>query len=175
MQDRVGSRHGRNVGPVALDQPPTYVPAPTAPRRRVRGGRDSGPRDRVTAVDVTTRRCSKVLLVDEQERVLLFSGIDRTKPELRSCFPMTLLLSSNDSSPAELPLIGGKEARAQPPTGVVTQSIRQSRSSRASRTLVGPPAVHGMAGRHARCPEEISFRSPRTRPSGPDSAVPIGA
>jgi 8-oxo-dGTP pyrophosphatase MutT (NUDIX family) len=37
----------------------------------------------VIAVEVTTRRCSKVLLVDEQERVLLFSGIDRTKPELR--------------------------------------------------------------------------------------------
>lgn len=29
-----------------------------------------------------TRPCSKVLLVDEQERVLLFSGIDRTKPEI---------------------------------------------------------------------------------------------
>lgn len=34
-------------------------------------------------MEVTTRRCSKVLLVDEQERVLLFSGIDRTKPEMR--------------------------------------------------------------------------------------------
>lgn len=28
------------------------------------------------------RKCSKVLLVDAQERVLLFSGIDRTKPEV---------------------------------------------------------------------------------------------
>jgi 8-oxo-dGTP pyrophosphatase MutT (NUDIX family) len=37
----------------------------------------------VNAVEVTTRRCSKVLLVDEHERVLLFSGIDRTKPEIR--------------------------------------------------------------------------------------------
>lgn len=27
------------------------------------------------------RQCAKVLLVDEQERVLLFSGIDRTKPD----------------------------------------------------------------------------------------------
>lgn len=30
----------------------------------------------------TVRRCSKVLLLDEGERVLLFSGIDRTKPDL---------------------------------------------------------------------------------------------
>jgi 8-oxo-dGTP pyrophosphatase MutT (NUDIX family) len=29
-----------------------------------------------------TRRCSKVLLVDERDRVLLFSGIDRTKPDV---------------------------------------------------------------------------------------------
>lgn len=29
-----------------------------------------------------TRRCSKVLLVDEERRVLLFSGIDRTKPDV---------------------------------------------------------------------------------------------
>ncbi|MGH9188348.1 MAG: NUDIX hydrolase [Acidimicrobiales bacterium] len=28
------------------------------------------------------RECSKVLLVDEQDRVLLFSGIDRTKPHV---------------------------------------------------------------------------------------------
>ena len=28
------------------------------------------------------RECSKVLLVDEQNRVLLFSGIDRTKPDV---------------------------------------------------------------------------------------------
>jgi 8-oxo-dGTP pyrophosphatase MutT (NUDIX family) len=28
------------------------------------------------------RRCSKVLLVDEEHRVLLFSGIDRTKPDV---------------------------------------------------------------------------------------------
>jgi 8-oxo-dGTP pyrophosphatase MutT (NUDIX family) len=30
----------------------------------------------------TKRQCSKVLLVDEHERVLLFSGIDRTKPDV---------------------------------------------------------------------------------------------
>ena len=30
----------------------------------------------------TTRPCSKVLLVDERNRVLLFSGIDRTKPDI---------------------------------------------------------------------------------------------
>jgi 8-oxo-dGTP pyrophosphatase MutT (NUDIX family) len=30
----------------------------------------------------TTRECSKVLLVDEHGRVLLFSGIDRTKPHV---------------------------------------------------------------------------------------------
>lgn len=30
----------------------------------------------------TNRECSKVLLVDEQDRVLLFSGIDRTKPDV---------------------------------------------------------------------------------------------
>lgn len=40
-------------------------------------------RDRVIAVEAMTRRCSKVLLVDEQERVLLFSGVDRTKPARR--------------------------------------------------------------------------------------------
>ncbi len=28
------------------------------------------------------RECSKVLLVDEQERILLFAGIDRTKPDV---------------------------------------------------------------------------------------------
>jgi 8-oxo-dGTP pyrophosphatase MutT (NUDIX family) len=28
------------------------------------------------------RPCAKVLIVDERERVLLFSGIDRTKPEI---------------------------------------------------------------------------------------------
>jgi 8-oxo-dGTP pyrophosphatase MutT (NUDIX family) len=32
--------------------------------------------------DVATRReCAKVLLVDQRDRVLLFSGIDRTRPE----------------------------------------------------------------------------------------------
>lgn len=31
---------------------------------------------------VVKRECSKVLLVDEQDRVLLFSGIDRTKPDV---------------------------------------------------------------------------------------------
>ena len=31
---------------------------------------------------VLKRECSKVLLVDEQDRVLLFSGIDRTKPDV---------------------------------------------------------------------------------------------
>lgn len=31
---------------------------------------------------VTRRRCSKVLLVDEHDRVLLLSGIDRTKPDM---------------------------------------------------------------------------------------------
>lgn len=35
------------------------------------------------------RKCSKVLLVDEQQRVLLFSGIDRTKPDIPPCwFPV---------------------------------------------------------------------------------------
>lgn len=28
------------------------------------------------------RRCAKVLLVDERERVLLFTGVDRTKPDV---------------------------------------------------------------------------------------------
>lgn len=28
------------------------------------------------------RQCSKVLLIDEQDRVVLFSGIDRTKPDV---------------------------------------------------------------------------------------------
>lgn len=37
----------------------------------------------MTAVEAETRRCAKVLLVDERERVLLFRGIDRTKPQLR--------------------------------------------------------------------------------------------
>jgi 8-oxo-dGTP pyrophosphatase MutT (NUDIX family) len=36
-----------------------------------------------SAVVRTTRRCSKVLLVDEHEHVLLVSGIDRTRPDMR--------------------------------------------------------------------------------------------
>lgn len=50
------------------DRPATFVPR-------------LDPWERLPAV-ATNRECSKVLLVDEQDRVLLFSGIDRTKPDV---------------------------------------------------------------------------------------------
>jgi 8-oxo-dGTP pyrophosphatase MutT (NUDIX family) len=44
------------------------------------------------------RQCSRVLLVDEQERVLLFSGIDRTRPEVPQWwFPVGGALEPNET------------------------------------------------------------------------------
>lgn len=44
------------------------------------------------------RRCSKVLLVDEHERVLLFSGVDRTKPDIPPWwFPVGGALEANET------------------------------------------------------------------------------
>ena len=45
-----------------------------------------------------SRQCSKVLLVDEQGRVLLFSGIDRTRPDVPPWwFPVGGALEPNET------------------------------------------------------------------------------
>ena len=40
----------------------------------------------ILAVNRRVRRAAKVLLVDEHHRVLLFCGIDRTRPEVAPCW-----------------------------------------------------------------------------------------
>ena len=57
------------------------------------------------------RLCSKVLLVDERDRVLLFSGIDRTKPEVPPCW---------------FPVGGGLEEGETPEQAAIRESFEET-------------------------------------------------
>jgi 8-oxo-dGTP pyrophosphatase MutT (NUDIX family) len=77
---------------------------------------------------VVKRECSKVLLGDEQNRVLLFSGIDRTKPDVPAWwFPVGGALETGES-PAEAAIRETEEETglriADPGPVVFTRSLR---------------------------------------------------
>jgi 8-oxo-dGTP pyrophosphatase MutT (NUDIX family) len=63
------------------------------------------------SVVAETRQCSKVLLVDERDRVLLFSGIDRTKP---------------DVPPWWFPVGGGLEPTETPSHGAIRETREET-------------------------------------------------
>lgn len=81
-----------------------------------------------TAVVAVTRWCSKVLLVDQHDRVLLFSGIDRTKPDVPAWwFPVGGALEAGET-PVEAAVRETEEETglriADPGPVVFTRSFR---------------------------------------------------
>ncbi|MBK5224775.1 MAG: NUDIX domain-containing protein [Acidimicrobiia bacterium] len=71
------------------------------------------------------RQCAKVLLVDGQERVLLFSGIDRTKP---------------DGAPWWFPVGGGLELGETPADAAIRETRGPVGPARPSAQRVSRPS-----------------------------------